>query len=258
MFTPPKYLSPSAIRTFQDCPQKFKLGRFDNIKEPPTWHTHLGNFVHEVLEHLYQLPHDERNVESLRSLAGSMWASNDWESRVLALTEPLGSIKDFKVAAFNNMTNLWNLEDPAETDLDDMEMTVDAEIEGVRMRGIIDRLAITEDQHAVISDYKTGKIPNPKFDSEDKTFFQLLAYALLLEEADGVPTSQLELLYLAHSQKLQLEVTPVKLSIAKGTIVETKENLDKACETGEFACNVTPLCNWCHYKKIGVCPAHQS
>lgn len=257
MFTPPKYLSPSAIRTFQDCPQRFKLGRFDNIKEPPTWHTHLGNFVHEVLEHLYQLPHEDRNVESLRSLAGRLWTDKDWETKVSALAEPLGSIKDFKVAAFKNMTNLWNLEDPAETDLDDMEMTVDAEIEGVRLRGIIDRVAINDEQSAVISDYKTGKIPNPKFDTEDKTFFQLLAYALLLEAADGVPTERLELLYLAHSTKLEMEVTPVKLSIAKGTIVETKENLDAACSSGEFVCNVTVLCDWCHYKKIGVCPAHQ-
>jgi putative RecB family exonuclease len=258
MFTPPNYLSPSAIRTFQDCPQKFKFGRFDNIKEPPTWHTHLGNFVHEVLEHLYQLPHEERNIEAVRTLAGTLWTTNDWENRVVTLAEPLGSTKDFKVAAFKNMTNLWNLEDPAETDLDDMEMTVEAEVEGVRMKGIIDRVAIDDEQFAIISDYKTGKIPNPKFDTEDKTFFQLLAYALMLESSDGVPTSQLELLYLAHSTKLELEVTPVKLSIAKGTIVETKENLDKACETGEFVCNVTKLCDWCHYKKIGICPAHQS
>jgi putative RecB family exonuclease len=156
------------------------------------------------------------------------------------------------------MTNLWNLEDPVETDLDDMELAVEAEVEGVRMKGIIDRITVNDEQFAIISDYKTGKVPNPKFDSEDKTFFQLLAYALMLESSDDLPTSQLELLYLAHSTKLELEVTPVKLSIAKGTIVETKENLDKACETGEFVCNVTNLCNWCHYKKIGICPAHQS
>jgi len=257
VFTPPTYLSPSAIRTFQDCPQKFKLGRFDKIKEPPTWHTHLGVFVHEVLEHLYQLPHEDRNVDTLRTLAGSLWTQNQWESKVLSLTEPLGGIKEFKQAAFLNMTNLWNLEDPAETDLDDTEMSVDAEVEGVRMKGIIDRLILDDGQSAVISDYKTGKVPNPRFDSEDKTFFQLLAYSLMLEAADGVPTSKVELLYLAHSQKLELEVTPVKLSIAKGTIVETKENLDAACESGEFVCNVTKLCDWCHYKKIGVCPAHK-
>lgn len=218
---------------------------------------HLGTFVHEVLENLYGLPHDERTIESVKTLAGQLWTSSEWEQKVLALAEPVGSIKDFKVAAFNNMVNLWNLEEPSETDLDEMEMQVDAEVEGVRLRGFIDRLAIDDEQSAIISDYKTGKVPNAQFKTEDETFFQLLTYALMLEASDGVPTSKLELLYLSHSTKLELAATPVKLSIAKGTIVETKENLDKACSTGEFACNVTPLCNYCHYKKINICPAHK-
>lgn len=224
MFTPPDYLSPSAIRTFIDCPQKFKIGRFDKIKEPPTWHTHLGSFVHEVLEHLYKLPHEDRTVDSVKTLASQLWADNSWEAKVQALAEPIGSIRDFKIAAFKNMVNLWTLEEPAETDLDEMEMNIVAEVEGVNLRGIIDRLAINDEQSAIISDYKTGKVPNSRFKSEDEIFFQLLAYALMLEATDSVPTEKLELLYLTESKKLELDVTPVKLSIAKGTIVETKEH----------------------------------
>jgi putative RecB family exonuclease len=135
---------------------------------------------------------------------------------------------------------------------------IEADVEGVRMLGYIDRLVIDDEQSAIISDYKTGKIPNERFTSEDDKFFQLLAYALMLEASDGVPTSKVELLYLSQSAKHELAATPVKLSIAKGTIVETKEALDAACGTGDFHCNVTNLCNWCHYKKIGICPAHKS
>lgn len=257
MFTPPDYLSPSSINTFRDCPQKFKIGRFDNIKEPPSWATHLGSFTHEVLEHLYGLAPEDRTVESLRTLAGELWASNDWESKVLALAEPQGDIRAFKVTAFENMCNLWQLEDPTETDLDEMELTVSADVEGVSMRGIIDRLVFTDEGTAVISDYKTGKIPSAKFKSEDDKFFQLLAYALMLEAENQVRTERVELLYLTQSAKHELVATPVKLSIAKGTIVETKEALDEACATGNFNCVVANHCNWCHYKKIGVCPAHK-
>lgn len=257
MFTPPDYLSPSSIRSFIDCPQKFKLNRFDKIKEPPTWPLHLGSFVHEVLEHLYQLPHEERSTDAVKTLAGQLWTANKWEDKVSALEEPKGSIKDFKIEAFKNMMNLWTLEDPSETDLDEMELKVDVEVEGVRMLGFIDRLAMDDEQSAIISDYKTGNVPKAQFKTDDEIFFQLLAYALMLEASDGIPTSKLELLYLTHSTKLELAATPVKLSIAKGTIVETKENLDKACATEEFHCNVTKLCDWCYYKKINVCPAHK-
>lgn len=257
MFTPPDYLSPSSINTFRDCPQKFKIGRFDNIKEPPSWATHLGSFTHEVLEHLYGLAPEDRTVESLRALAAELWSANEWESKVLSLAEPKGDIRAFKVTAFENMRNLWNLEDPMETDLDEMEFNLSADVEGVSMKGIIDRLVFTDGGTAIISDYKTGKIPNAQFKSEDDKFFQLLAYALMLEASSSVPTEKVELLYLSQSAKHELVATPVKLSIAKGTIVETKEALDAACSTGDFHCNVTKLCDWCHYKKIGVCPAHK-
>ena len=257
VFSPPEYLSPSSIRTFLDCPQKFKISRFDGIKEPPAWPLHLGSFTHEVLEELYKLPPDERTTESLKALAARMWTENEWESKVLALEEPKGDIRQFKVEAFTNMTNLWHLEDPAETELDEMELEVDVEVDGVRMRGFIDRLVITDDQSAIISDYKTGKIPNPKFKSEDEKYFQLLAYALMLEALDGIPTESVELLYLTQKERHRLEVTPAKLAIATGTIVETKELLDQSCATEQFETKVSKLCDWCHYKKIGVCPAHK-
>ena len=154
------------------------------------------------------------------------------------------------------MTNLWSLEDPTETELDGMEHEVFANIDGVAMKGYIDRFIFADDGSVVISDYKTGKIPNPKFKSDDDKFFQLLAYALMLEESDQEATSRVELLYLTQKAKHDLTVTPVKLNIARGVIVETRENIESSCATGEFHCNVTKLCDWCHYKKIGICPAH--
>ena len=257
MFTPPAYLSPSSINTFVQCPLKFKINKFDNIKEPPSWATHLGSFTHEVLEHLYQLDPEDRTIEAARSLAAELWAANEWEQQVLALAEPQGNIAQFKNAAFTNIKNLWELEDPTDTELDGMEEDVDAHVEGVAMKGRIDRFIVAEDGTLIISDYKTGKVPNPKFNDENKQFFQLLAYAAMLKQSAELETSRLELLYLTASTKHSIEVTPVHIDSAKRTIVTTKEALDASCSTGDFKANVTNLCNWCHYKKIGVCPAHQ-
>jgi putative RecB family exonuclease len=252
----PSYLSPSSIATYRDCPQKFKLSRIEKIPQPPTWAIHVGSFVHEVLEHLYQVDPDDRIHDTLKSLAADRWAVSDWEQKVAALAEPQGSIKDFKVQAFKCMTNLWYLEDPRETELDGMEHEVTAEVEGVAMKGFIDRF-IFGDNGIVISDYKTGKIPNPKFTSEDDKFFQLLAYAAMIEAADEEPTERVQLLYLGVPVSHELAVTPVNLSIAKGTIVETREGVDAAVARGEFPCNVTKLCDWCHYKASSDCPAFQ-
>lgn len=250
----PAYLSPSSIATYRDCPQKFKLSRLDKIPQPPSWATHVGTFVHEVLEHLYQINPGDRTVDTLKTLAADRWAQSEWESKVRALDEPRGDTKAFKVQSFNCMTNLWKLEDPQETELDGMEHEVIAEVEGVAMKGYIDRF-IFGDNGIIISDYKTGKLPNPKFTSEDDKFFQLLAYAAMIEAADQESTEKVQLLYLGVPVSHELAVTPVNMSIAKGTIVETREGVDAALVTGEFPCNVTKLCDWCHYKKTGDCPA---
>lgn len=233
---------------------KYKFSKIDKIQEPPTWFTHLGTFVHEVLEHFYQLDASERTVDTVRATATSRWQESDWEAQVLALIKPMGSIADFKNAAFECMTNLWIIEDPQQTELTGMEHEVLANIDGVELKGYIDRFIIGDDGNVIISDYKTGAIPNPRFKSEDDKFFQLLVYALMLQEADQEETSKLQLLYLKHSENHEMIVTPVRLAVARGVIVETKELIDKACETGEFACNTSKLCDWCFHKPY--CPAH--
>jgi putative RecB family exonuclease len=256
MFTPPEYLSPSSIGLFRDCPQKFKLSYIDKIKEPPQWHLHLGSFVHEVLEFLYKEDASNRTVDTLKVIAADRWTNHGWAEKVEALEEKKGTIPEFKRAAFDSMVNLWTLEDPTETELDGMEHEVLTSIEGVAMKGYIDRFIFADDGTVIISDYKTGSIPNPRFKSEEDKFFQLLAYALMLEESDQESTSRVELLYLTQKAKHDLSVTPVNLSVARGTIVETRESIEASCATGEFHCNVTKLCDWCYYKKINICPAH--
>ena len=114
---------------------KYKFSKIDKIQEPPTWFTHLGTFVHEVLEHFYQLEASERTVDTVRATATSRWQESDWEAQVSALIKPMGSIADFKKAAFECMTNLWSIEDPQQTELTGMEHEVLANIDGVQLKG---------------------------------------------------------------------------------------------------------------------------
>ncbi len=251
MFEAPAYLSPSSIKTFRQCPLKFKFSRIDRLSEPPTWAIHVGTFVHEVLEHFYQLDAHERTLESVKAMATERWKASDWETQVNELIKPEGTIVDFKRQAFDCLQNLWKFEDPKTTELVGMEHEVQVMIDGVRMKGFIDRFTFDDDDSIIISDYKTGKVDGG---SEDDKFFQLTAYALMMQEAEQETTSKVQLLYLKLGQKHEMTVTPVKLNIARGVIVETKEMIDASCASGNFSCNVTKLCDWCFFKP--QCPAH--
>jgi putative RecB family exonuclease len=252
----PKPLSASAIAKFLECPQKYKFSYIDKIKEPPSWQMYLGSFVHEVLEHLYKQPAGQRNIETLKELAAKLWTENDWPGEIEKLPEMLGSLGDFKSSAFDAMTNLWALEDPSIVELDHMELEINTSIDGVELVGFIDRIASDPDGSVVISDYKTGKIPDPRFISDDQKWFQLLLYAAMYEATTGKLAKRLEYYYLAKNIKHEIEVSNEMLQVAKEVVVSVRRGIDEASAAGEFSCNVTNLCNWCHYKKIGICPAH--
>lgn len=234
---------------------KFKFSRIDRLVEPPSWAMHIGSFVHEVLEHFYQIDAADRTIDSVRSLAGERWRESDWENKVTQLEKPSGSIRDFKAQSLDCLVNLWKVEDPQHTELDGMEHEVWAAINGVQMKGFIDRFIFDDEGRLIIGDYKTGKIPNPKFTNEDDKFFQLLVYALMLQEADQEETAKVQLLYLQHAVVHEVAVTPVKLSTARDVIMRTKEGVEVACASEKFECTVTKLCDWCHFQPI--CPAHQ-
>lgn len=249
-------LSPSAIAKFLDCPQKYKLSYVDGVKEPPSWQMYLGSFVHEVLEQLYKRPAEARTQESLKDLAAHQWADRNWQERIEGLPQSLGSLGDFKRAAYEAMTNLWMLEDPSRVQLNHVEIEIAVSIEGVKVFGIVDRIASDPDGSVVISDYKTGKIPDQRFTSDSKKWFQLLLYAAMYNEKSGKLAKRLEYLYLAQNAKHVLEVSDEHVQNAKDVVVRVRRSIDAASASGEFLCNVTNLCNWCHYKKSGLCPAH--
>jgi hypothetical protein len=79
----------------------------------------------------------------------------------------------------------------------------------------------------------------------------------MLDASEQETTSKLELLYLTQKAKHDLVVTQENLGKARSVIVKTRSEIESACDSEEFKCNVTVLCNYCHYKKIGICPAHQ-
>lgn len=243
----PAYLSPSSIGTFQQCPLRFKYSRIDKLPEPPTIHTMLGNFVHEILEDLYSVEPDKRTLQVARALAREKWDSKfQYETKTLDIDD-----HDFRWKAWWCVENLWKYETPSETNLESVEFEINGSVSGVTIKGFVDRFRRDENNQIVIEDYKTGKIPNPKY--EDDKFQQLYIYAVMLEELGIGQVSEVRLMYLAGPKILSREATLHQKKKTIQTLVETKRAVDEYCETEEFPAKPGVLCNWCTFKKI--CPA---
>jgi len=248
--TPPPYLSPSSMGTFNQCPQKFKFNKIDLIQDDPTEATLMGNFVHEVLESFYAVSPELRDLTLLKRLAGSVWDEASWLDRVTPWLRNPETIRLFRWKSWWCLENLFKVEDPASVDASYIEYELNGELNGVMLKGFIDRFTVN-DSTVTISDYKTGKTPQKHYVGDK--FLQLKIYATLAE-AIGLPTTNtLELLYLKDGVAFRIPFTDGDRQDVVEYVTRTKTNIDIACDLGEFSANRSILCNWCSYKKI--CPA---
>lgn len=229
---------------------KFKFNKIDGITDDPTEATLMGNFVHDVLEALYHKEPDSRNSNLAKSIASQLWEEG-WGERVEPWVQAGEKMRLFRWNAWWCIENLWKLEDPKIVVPSGIEHEVNGLVGGVRIKGFIDRFSENEDGTLTISDYKTGKVPKPQY-SGDK-FFQLQLYAHLLRGMDIGNTTKVELLYLKEGKRLSGDITEEILQTAENHVVSTKEQIDAACESGDFTTTTSVLCGWCSYKKI--CPA---
>jgi len=248
---PPPHLSPSSMGTFNQCPQKFRYSKIEQISDEPTSATLMGNFVHEVLEYFYAAQSEHRTIGTLKTLASTTWEKSDWLDRV---TPWIGNdaevIRMFRWNSWWCLENIFKVEQPETVDPTYIEYELNGDLAGVRLKGFIDRLTIN-DTETVIADYKTGKTPQPKWVADK--FLQLKIYGSLTVELGVGRPDYLSLLYLKDGTLFRHEFTDDDIEETRVYVRTTKDAIDKACATHEFETRKSRLCDWCAYKRI--CPA---
>jgi putative RecB family exonuclease len=241
--SPPQYLSPSSLSTFNQCPQKFKFNKIDLIPDPSNHWAVLGNFVHDILEEMYKLPPEMRVIESARLIAKDMWDSK-WADEAYRVLRTDKEIKDFRWTAWFCVENLWLIEDPKLVAPTGLEFELNGQIGGVQIRGFIDRYGPSKDSLMLtVSDYKTGKTPKGSY--VDEKFTQLLLYAILLSNLGVGDVDKVELLYLKDGVRLEKTITTADIEKTTEYVLETKQEVDNSCKTGVFEARTSYLCNFC-------------
>ena len=241
----PEYVSPSSLATYSQCPLKYKYSRVNQIQEPPTQATLLGNFVHDVLESFYgSLDPDQRTATSLRSLSTSVWSDGKWADRIRGVV-PEKEAQKFRWSAWWCLENIFRVEQPSAVTVGGVETELDGRVGGVRVKGFIDRWFV-DDGMVRISDYKTGKTPREPY--VDDKFIQLMIYATLLSGVSERPIGSVELLYLRDGKRFIRLVDQSKLDEVHRLITETYDAIVSSFNDNNWPAKPTKLCNWCFFK----------
>ncbi len=241
----PPHLSPSSMATYNQCPMKFRFSKIDKLPDKPTEATLLGNFVHDVCEQFYMYEPEERVPSLLRPLMAEVWNGGKWDERVEVYVPEGERLRNFKWRAFWCLENLWKVEVPGEVKPEGVEFELNGELEGVTLKGFIDRYSV-DSGDVTISDYKTGKTPQAHWGGDK--FLQLKIYGALINRLEIGETRLLELLYLKDGQKFEYLFTRDDFQETVDYVVATKDAVDANCKSHEFETRKTFLCNWCAYK----------
>lgn len=248
----PAHLSPSSAAAFDGCPRRWKFKYIDRLPEPSGQAAVVGTFAHEVLEHLCGLEPDERTLDRAKVLARELWPAIEAHDDFAALELSTDDARAFRWQAWLAIAGLWDLEDPATVEVVATEQKVTADLHGVPFLGIIDRLDRIKGK-LVVSDYKSGTLPGPRW--RDDKIQQVMLYAAAVEATEGEQPERARLLYLGQ-RMLDVTVTDRKVDEATEQLATTWEAIGAACVSDEFPASTTVLCGWCPF--VTQCPEGQA
>jgi putative RecB family exonuclease len=248
-------LSPSRAADFKTCPLLYRYRCIDRLPQAPSLAATRGTMVHAVLESLFDLPATQRTAEAARSMLPAAWdqiRTEDPGLDVLFAGDPDGTqFAGWMESAAGLVGNYFTLEDPARLEPAAREERVEVIIDGVRLRGIVDRLDVSPAGDLRVVDYKTGASPREAF--EAKALFQMKFYALVLWRTRSVVPRQLKLMYLADSDTLTYAPDADELARFERTLMAIWAAIQRAMQTGDFRPSPSRLCDWCDFK--AYCPA---
>ena len=249
--SPPPRLSPSGASTYEQCPRRWRFRYVDRLPDPPGAAALTGSFAHRVLELLLQDEPARRTRDRARELARDVWpeVEGDEDYQALGLDDAQG--REFRWKAWLAVEGLWAIEDPTTVHVRATEHDVEATLSGVPFRGIVDRLD-QEPDGLVVTDYKSGKAPRPRWAAD--RLAQVLLYAAAVRESTGDQPVRARLLYLGQ-KIIDVTVTDGELRGVTDSLASTWSAIGESCATDTFEPRTGPLCGWCPF--ADRCPEGQ-
>lgn len=247
----PSSLSPSKVSSFTDCALAFRFSAIDRLPEPPSLAATRGTLVHAALERLFTLEPTERTHDRALACLDDALA----ELRTHPDLEGLGLDAEAE-ATFHEEARVlvgkyFRLEDPTTITPIGIELKLEIELGGVRLRGIIDRLELDADGQLVVTDYKTGRAPGER--QEQQRLAGVAFYSLLCERLFGQRPARVQLLYLADPVAIISTPNDRSTRGVERKLAAVWAAVERACARDDFRPNPSRLCDWCSFK--AYCPS---
>lgn len=249
--TVPRTLSPSKVSSFTDCALAFRFSVIDKVPEPPSLPASRGTLVHAALERLFDLDAAARTPEAAERCLAEAWAARRDDPEFVGLALDADGAAQLLADAGGLLRNYFRLEDPTTINPIGLELMLQVPLGGVLLRGIIDRLELDAGGELVVTDYKTGRAPNERY--ERGRLGGVHFYSYLCEQLFGKRPARIQLLYLADPVTIVAVPTDQTTRGLQTKVGAIWQAIERACTNDDFRPRTGRLCDWCNFKEF--CPA---
>jgi putative RecB family exonuclease len=248
----PSTLSPSKITAFTNCPLAFRFSVVEHLPEPPSPAALKGTLVHRALELLFtEYPPGSRSRDAAQKVLDAAWRElqdgDELDGLRLDEAETIAFLVDARVL----VDRYLELEDPDAVRAIGLELNLSTEIDGVTVRGIIDRLDELDDGSLAVVDYKTGRAPRTEQSKSRLSGVQM--YALMCEAELGRRPSVVRLLYLRDRIVISAAPTDQAMRGTRQRALGVWSAIERACKEDDFRPNPSSLCRFCAFQ--AYCPS---
>jgi putative RecB family exonuclease len=247
----PTSLSPSKVSSFTECALAFRFSAIERLPEPPSAPATKGTLVHAALQLLLDLPPDERTVPAALTSLDQAFDLLRLDPDYVGLDLDADEERAFLDQAEQLVRRYFQLEDPAAIRPIGLELRLETQLDGLLLRGIIDRLELDEHGELVVTDYKTGRVPGQL--QEQGRLGGVHFYAFLCERLFGQRPSRVQLLYLSEPVAITTQPSEQSVRALERKVRAIWQAIERACERDSFAPRPSRLCDWCAFQ--AYCPS---
>jgi putative RecB family exonuclease len=248
----PSTLSPSKITAFTNCPLAFRFSVVEQLHEPQSAAALKGTLVHRALELLFS--DNSRGSRSRRAAHAALdaaWAEvlggDELESLELDECGTAAFLTDARVL----VDRYFELESPDSVRVLGLELKLSTKIDGVTVRGIIDRLDELEDGSLAVVDYKTGRAP--RIENSRSRLSAVQMYALMCEAEMGRRPAVVRLMYLRDRVVISAAPTDQAMRGTRQRALGVWSAIERACAHDDFRPNPSSLCSFCGFQAFCPC-----
>ena len=150
----PSSLSPSKVASFKDCALAFRFSVIDHLPEPPSPWASKGTLVHRALERLFaEVPAGDRNPTAALDQLDLAWNDVRLHPEFAGLHMDADAEAELRADAARLVHNYFQLEAPDQVHAVGIELMLEAQLGGLRLRGGMERLDLDADGELVVTAY---------------------------------------------------------------------------------------------------------